>query len=94
MEVWNKRWFAGRAVSDLIWLGPDHPADLLRLFVCRCPGKGKKVWEAHPASFVPHLPSGKGAGDEPIVLRSSYTTLKLVPGIVTRISVQDFDAKF
>ena len=60
---------AGRAVSDLTGSARDYPAELLRLFVCRCPGKGKKVWEAHTASFVPHLPSGKGAGDEPIVLR-------------------------
>ena len=94
MEVWNKRWFAGRAVSDLIGSARDYPADLLRLFVCRCPGKGKKVWEAHPASFVPHLPSGKGAGDEPIVLRFFVHNAETCTRHCSNLAVQDFDDNF
>jgi hypothetical protein len=95
MEVWNKRWFAGRAVSDLIGSARDYPADLLRLFVCRCPGKGKKVWEAHPASFVPHLPSGKGAGDEPIALRFFvHNAETCTRHCYENLAVQDFDDNF
>ena len=95
MEVWNKRWFAGRAVSDLIGSARDYPADLLRLFVCRCPGKGKKVWEAHHAPFVLHLPSRKGAGDELIVLRFFvHNAETCTRHCYENLAVQDFDDNF
>ena len=86
---------ARRLVSDLIGSARDYPANLLRLFVCRCPGKGKKVWEAHPASFVPHLPSGKGAGDEPIVLRFFvHNAETCTRHCYENLAVQDFDDNF
>ena len=73
-------------MSDLIGSARDYPADLLRLFVCRCPGKGKKVWEAHlllsSRTFLPE----KELAMSRLFFVFSYTTLKLVPGIVTRIS--------
>ena len=48
---------------------PRHdPAELLCLLVCRCPGKGKKPWEANLGFFVLIVPPRKGAGDELIVL--------------------------
>ena len=56
-------------ISDSLSPLWDYPADLLRLVIRRCPGKRKKVRKAHHASFVMHFPSGKGAGDEPMVLR-------------------------
>jgi len=86
---------AHRAVSDLIGSARDYPADLLRPFVCRCPGKGKKVWEAHTASFAQHLPSGKGAGDEPIVLRFFvHNAETCTRHCYENLAVQDFDDNF
>ena len=53
------------------------------------------MWEAHPASFVPHLPSRKGAGDEPIVLRFFvHNAETCARHCYENFAIQDFDDNF
>ena len=84
--VQSRTFASAPLVSDSLSPLGDYPADLLRLLVCRCPGKRKKVRETHFASFVLDFPSRKVARDELIVLSFFVNNAEVVPGIVTRIS--------
>ena len=59
------------------------------------PGKRQKMWEAHAASFVLHLPPRKGARNELIVLRFLVDDAEAsTRHRYENLLIQDFDGNF
>ena len=90
--AWTRRWDEfGCCSSSLLF----DPAEQTRLVVGRLPGKRQKMWEAHAASFVLHLPPRKGARNELIVLRFLVDDAEAsTRHRYENLLIQDFDGNF